>query len=304
MGSMIGLSIDKHKLRAAIVTDGGSFVCEECCDSPQDSYRETLIAIRGLIDSMPSHSGGGKPLGVAIPGSFQDGSVVHSPLPHLNGKDIRQDLQAALGREIHISNIGDSFTFYEAHHGQANDGDTVFGMFIDATCHGGLVINGNVLRGKNGIAGNWAHLPLPSPVPYELDGQDCWCGRTGCIETFLSSTGFEDDYFKITETHQSAAQIAAAAAQGDIVAMSSLQVLEDRLGRTTAALINIIDPDVIVLGGMVGSLERLMSNVPRKWPGYVIARRPTTRLLASSNSEQAVLAGAALLASNESAMIL
>lgn len=293
---MIGLSIDKQKTHAAIFTDGGAFVCADSCDTPTDSYRATLLAISGLVASVSASHPDHAPIGIAIPGTFRNGTVNHSAVAHLNGKDIRQDLRAALGRDVHISNIGDCFTYQEARHGIAANSDSVFGMIIDVSCHGGFAIKGDILLGTNGIAGNWAHLPLPSPVPYELEGQDCWCGRTGCLETFLSSTGVEDDYFKITETRQSAAQIATAAANGDIVATSALQVLEDRLGRATAAIINIIDPDVIVLGGMVGSLERLTSNVPRKWPGYVIARRPQTKLVISENGNMAILAGAARLA--------
>lgn len=295
---MIGLSIDKQEIHAAIFTDGGAFVCADSCQTPTDSYRNTLVAIRELVTSITASHADKAPMGIAIPGTFRDGKVNHSAVAHLNGKDILHDLRAALGRDVQVFNFGDCFTFHEAQHGAAVGDESVFGMVVDTSCHGGFAINGQILRGKNGIAGNWAHLPLPSPVPYELDGQDCWCGRTGCLETFLSSTGLEDDYFKITETRQSAAQIAAAAANGDIVATSALQVLEDRLGRATAAIINIIDPDVIVLGGMVGTLERLISNVPRKWPGYVIARRPQTKLVRSENSQRAILSGAARLASS------
>ena len=160
---------------------------------------------------------------------------------------------------------------------------------------GGFVAGGRSLAGANGIAGNWAHLPLPAPVPYELDGHDCWCGRTGCMETFVSAEGVEQDYFKITENRTSAAAIASAAANSDIVAESTLQVLEDRLGRATSAVVTIVDPDVIVIGGMVGTMERIYSTVPRKWPGYVTARNPLTRLVPAQCGVKAAAAGAALL---------
>ncbi|MDB3891742.1 ROK family protein [Alphaproteobacteria bacterium] len=305
---MIGISIDQNRIHTAIFSNGGDFVCGQDCPAPSDSYRDCLVAIADQITQITSSQPNSGPIGVAIPGVVANGVITHSVIPHLNGKTLHSDLQAALGREIHLGNIGDCFTLFEAQKGVAagaidnaspvkNVGPVknVFGMVIDASCHGRLSVNGTLLKGRNGITGNWAHLPLPAPVPYELEGQDCWCGRVGCLETFLSSSGLEDDYFKITENHQSAAQIAAAAQNNDIVAESALQVLEDRLGRATAAIINIIDPDVIVLGGMVGELDRLITNLPRKWPGYVITKKTQTELVATENTTRAVLCGAAML---------
>lgn len=302
---MIGISIDQNRIHTAIFSNGGDFVCGQDCPTPSDSYRDCLVAIAEQITQITSSQPNSGPIGVAIPGVVANDIITHSVIPYLNEKTLQSDLQAALGREIHLGNIGDCFTLFEARKGVAagalknlggvkNVGN-VFGMVIDTSCHGGLSVNGSLIKGRNGITGNWAHLPLPAPVPYELEGQDCWCGRVGCLETFLSSSGLEDDYFKITENRQSAAQIAAAAKNNDIVAESALQVLEDRLGRATAAIINIIDPDVIVLGGMVGELDRLITNLPRKWPGYVITKKPQTELVATENTTRAVLCGAAML---------
>ena len=295
---MLGLSIDVKQIRAAIMSDGGDFVCVDHATAPPDSYRDCLLTIHQLITKIaPDHSG---PIGVAVPGNLRDNVVSASSLGYLNGKPLARDLQASLGREVRLQNSGHCFTRYEAHQLALNtDGagptPCIFGMVIDSACHGGLSINGQIVAGSNGIAGNWAHMPLPSPVPYELDGQECWCGRTGCLETFLSAAGLEDDYYKITETRLSALDIAAAAANNDIVAESALQVLEDRIGRATAAIINLIDPDVIILGGMVGALPRLVDNVPRKWPGYVISKKPATRLQITADSTLSILGGAALL---------
>ena len=295
---MLGLTIDVKQVSAAILSDGGDFVCVDNAPTPPDSYRDCLLAIQQLVTKIaPDHT---SPIGVAIPANLRDDMVSASSLGYLNGKPLARDLQASLGREVRLQNSGHCFTRYEAQHLAPLNGSgpvpSVFGMVIDTACHGGLSINGQIVAGSNGITGNWAHMPLPSPVPYELDGQECWCGRTGCLETFLSAAGLEDDYYKITETRLSALDIAAAAANNDIVAESALQVLEDRIGRATAAIINLIDPDVIVLGGMVGALPRLVDNVPRKWPGYVISKKPATRLQSTIDSTQSILGGAALLA--------
>ena len=155
------------------------------------------------------------------------------------------------------------------------------------------------MKGAHGAAGNWAHLQLPSPVPHELDGRHCWCGRSGCLETFLSESGFEDDYERITGERQDAASIAAAAAAGDIVADSVVQVLEDRLGRATATMISLFDPQMIVLGGMVPLPERLATRLPRKWPGYVQISRSRTRLAVSKSGGDALLKGAVMLMSGK-----
>jgi predicted NBD/HSP70 family sugar kinase len=158
------------------------------------------------------------------------------------------------------------------------------------------VANGGVVTGAHGAAVNWAHLQLPAPVPHELDGRPCWCGRNGCLETFLSTSGLELDYERVTGDRRSAAQIAAAAAGNNIVAESVVQVFEDRLGRATAAIISLIDPGTIILGGNTPMPERMRERVPRKWPGYVQIDRSNTHLAVCSAGHDALIAGAAMLA--------
>ena len=293
---MLGLSVDKNYIHAAILSDGGEVVVDYQSPTPTDSYRDCLLAISNSVTELEKRATAPGLTGIALPGVMLDDVIQNTPIGWLYGKPIKQDLQASLGREIVVSGYGASFTLYEALHGAGRGAETVFGMHIDATCTGGFVANGRTLTGANGIAGNWAHLPLPAPVPYELDGHDCWCGRTGCMETFVSAEGVEQDYFKITESRASATAIASAAANSDIVAESTLQVLEDRLGRATSALITIIDPDVIVIGGMLAEMQRIYRSVPRKWPGYVTARNPVTRLVPAQCGTTAAAAGAALLA--------
>ncbi len=293
---MLGLSLDKNMINAAVLSDNGEVLFDYQISTPADSYRDCLIAICNAFTAMQTEAPSYRPAGIALPGVVLNNIMQNSPLSWLNDKAIKQDLQASLGRDVVIGGYGNCFTLYEALYGAGRDAETVFGMHIDANCTGGLVAGGRSLSGANGIAGNWAHLPLPAPIPYELDGHACWCGRTGCLETFISAEGFEQDYYKITEIRSSTAAIASAATNSDIVAESALQVLEDRLGRVTAALITLVDPEVIVVGGMVGTIERIYRTVPRKWPGYVTVRDPVTRLLPAKGGEFSAAAGAAILA--------
>ena len=154
------------------------------------------------------------------------------------------------------------------------------------------------MTGAHGAVANWPHLQLPAPVPHELDGRVCWCGRSGCLESFLSTAGLEGDYQRVTGEWRAAADITSASANSDIVADSVIQVFEDRLGRATATIISLFDPDVIVLGGTFVNLPRLCERLPRKWPGYVQVDRSKTRLVGSEGGIHAVTAGAAMLAAD------
>jgi len=171
-------------------------------------------------------------------------------------------------------------------------------LFIDSHVYGGVTFGQKLWLGKNNIVGAWGHMQLAWPVPHELDGRDCWCGRNGCLEVFLSLGGVENEYFNITQTKLDIQTIADASDSSDLVASSVLQVLDDRIGRTTAAIINMFDPEVIVLGGRIAELNRLYQNVPRKWPGYSLIKQSKTRLLKASNSPFALARGAACLAAS------
>jgi len=294
---MLGLSIDNDLIHAAIVKDGGAAVSSVTAATPEDSYRACLQTIASLVGQHVGNNTIKGSVGVAIPAVIREQGPTNSALPYLNGKNLQQDLQAALGCPIRLYSYGTCFTYYEAVHGAVVGANSLFGMHIDTHCTGGLVVNGVCMDGNNGIAGNWAHLPLPAPVPYETDGQTCWCGRTGCMESFVSAASLEKDYVNITGNHLAIDAIAAAAKDSDIVAENVLQVLEDRLGRATAAIITLLDPDVIIIGGRIGQMERLISNVPRKWPGYVTVQRPKTQLFLAKTGPHAAAAGAAMLAS-------
>jgi fructokinase len=173
--------------------------------------------------------------------------------------------------------------------------------FLDDHVCGGVTVGQKLWRGANNIVGAWGHMPLAWLVPHELEGRNCWCGRSGCLEGFLSLGGLENEYFNITQTKPDIQAIANAADVNDLVASSVLQVLDDRIGRTTAAIINMFDSNVIILGGRVAGLNRLYLNVPRKWPGYLLIERNKTQLLKASHATFAVAKGAAWLAASQNA---
>ena len=289
---MIGLAIDSRTFSAAILADGGDFISRAECRAPHAGYREWLITIGELIAGLtgaPSQM----PVVVAVPAIIQANRVSITPLTHLAGTDLRRDLQSVLSREVSLVGFGDALAAFHA--SSTKGSDPLIALWIDSSCHGGLAANGGLITGAHGAAANWAHLQLPAPVPHELDGRPCWCGRNGCLETFLSTTGLEEDYERVTGTKRTAAQIAEAAIASDIVAESVIQVFEDRLGRATASMINLIDPAKIILAGQTPLAERMCERVPRKWPGYVQVDRSHTHLSWCDRGHDALIGGAGLL---------
>ena len=290
---MITLAIDHRIFAAAILDDGGAFISRADCPAPAGGYRDWLVAICDLVaglDGASPHMG----VAVAVPAIISGDRTEITPLSNLAGADLWRDLQSALSRKVFLTGFGEALAAFHAGSGETDD--TLVALWIGASCHGGLVANGRIVTGAHGAAVNWAHLQLPAPVPHELDGRPCWCGRNGCVETFLSTSGLEDDYERVTGDRLTAAQIAAATTCNDIVAESVTQVFEDRLGRATAMIISLIDPATIILGGETPMPERMCERVPRKWPGYVQVDRSNTRLALCDAGHGALLRGAASLA--------
>jgi predicted NBD/HSP70 family sugar kinase len=251
-----------------------------------------------VIEQVRTPHNAGDALGVALPAIIQNDAVTYSAFSLLTDTSIRRDLQSALSMPVSVHNIGESLAAQACRTGAATGAHLAVAMWIGNSCHGGLAIDGQPVTGAHGAAANWPHLQLPAPVPHELDGRVCWCGRSGCLESFLSTAGLEGDYQRVTGEWRAAADITCASANSDIVADSVIQVFEDRLGRATATIISLFDPDVIVLGGTFVNLPRLCERLPRKWPGYVQVDRSKTRLVGSEGGIHAVTAGAAMLAAD------
>ena len=290
---MIALAIDHRNFTAAILDDGGDFISRVECPAPAGGYRDWLVAVCDLVAGL----NGVSPhmhVAVAVPAIISGGNAEITPLANLAGADLRRDLQSALSREVFLTDFGAALTAFHA--GISKTDKPLVALWIGSSCHGGLAANGGIVTGAHGAAVNWAHLQLPAPVPHELDGRPCWCGRNGCVETFLSTSGLEEDYERVTGDRLTAAQIATAASGNDIVAESVIQVFEDRLGRATATIVSLIDPGTIILGGNTPMPERMCERVPRKWPGYVQIDRSNTRLTWCEAGHGALLRGAADLA--------
>lgn len=289
---MIGLTFDTDCIIAASLTDGGDFLSRESIPCPQTDRRDWLLAVSEVIAKLKSADG---PVGVAAPAIILDGKVEFTSQSFLADADLRRDLQSALGRQVMITDIGTALGIGAGP--RLNRSGMVITIWIGQQCHGGVFADGRPISGAHGAAGNWPHLQLPSPVPHELEGRPCWCGRTGCLDVFLSTVGLELDYERLTNEAKTAAEIASAAVAGDIVSESVIQVFEDRLGRATATLISIMDPEQIIIGGTLPHLDRFKDRIPRKWPGYVQVDRRNTQLDILDNGLETVLKGAAMLTS-------
>jgi fructokinase len=213
----------------------------------------------------------------------------------LNGMPLLEDLQRRLGRSVRISNDANCFALSEATDGAAAGAEVVFGVIIGTGCGAGIVVRGEVLTGPNAVAGEWGHNPLPWPRDDERPGPPCYCGRAGCLETWISGTGLSRDLREVGGLDVPAAEVARRAAAGDAACEAALQRLEDRLARGLAHVINILDPDVIVLGGGLSNLARLYDAVPGLWGPYVFSDSVATRLVAPRFGDSSGVRGAARL---------
>ena len=240
--------------------------------------------------------GDGGPVGIATPGSLSpaSGLIKNANSTWLNGKPLDKDLAAALGRPLRLANDADCFSLSEASDGAAAGASVVFGVILGTGVGGGIVIDGSLLGGANAIAGEWGHNPLPWPRPEwgEIPGPTCWCGRAGCIETYLSGPGLAADH---PDQSLSSRDVVAASEGGDPVARQTMARYEDRLARALAHMINILDPHVVVLGGGLSAISSLYEAVPRLWSRWIFSDTVTTRLLRNAHGDSGGVRGAAWL---------
>ena len=311
MNLRIGIDLGGSKIEVIALDEDGHCLLRERVVTPHGDYAGTLQAIVGLVrlaeSSVGAHNTPLWTLGIGIPGSESalTGMIRNANSTCLNGKPLRQDLQRLLGREVRLANDANCFALSEAIDGAAAGAAVVFGVILGTGVGGGVVVNGQVLQGSNGIAGEWGHNPLPE---FALDIGDhervCYCGRKHCIELYLSGPGMIHDHEhwveakgrrRITSTNWQARNIVAAANAGDASCEVTLQRYERRLARALAGVINILDPDVIVLGGGLSNIERLYENVPRSWMAYVFSDTVRTRLVKPMHGDSSGVRGAACL---------
>jgi fructokinase len=232
-----------------------------------------------------------------MPGAISPatGLVKNANSVWLIGQRIDADLEEALGRAVRFANDANCFALSEATDGAGAGAETVFGVIVGTGCGGGLVVQGHVCRGPNAIAGEWGHNPLPWPAAEELPGPPCYCGKHGCIETYLSGTGLARDHRAATGERIDAAAIAASAASGNPRARATLHRYADRMARALASIINVVDPDVIVLGGGVSNITELYDLVPARWGAYVFSDQVATKLVPPVHGDASGVRGAAWL---------
>ena len=293
----IGIDLGGSKIEAAAIDPTGRIGARRRIATPAGDYDATVAAMAGLVAALESEIGAAAPVGIGIPGTLvaATGLVKNANSTWLNGRALGRDVEAALGRPARFANDANCFALSEAIDGAAAGCANVFGVILGTGVGGGIAIDGRLLVGANAIAGEWGHNPLPAPFPDESPGPACWCGRSGCIETFLSGPGLAADHRRHAGRDLAALDIAAGAAAGDPACRATLDRYADRLARALAHVINLLDPDAIVLGGGLSALSLLYEEVPRRWGRYIFSDTVVTRLLPPLHGDSSGVRGAAWL---------
>lgn len=293
----LGIDLGGTKIEIIALDDKGVELLRRRVPTPKGDYPATLKAIASLVQSAEAELGQNGSVGIGVPGSISKatGLLKNSNSVHLIGKPILHDLEVLLQRSIKICNDANCFALSEATDGAAAGASVVFGVIIGTGTGAGIVVNGQVLTGANGIAGEWGHNPLPWPMADELPGPECYCGKRGCIETFLSGPGMAKLHQYESCEILNPDKIVARAECGDGTCERSLQRYENRLARSLAHVINILDPDVIVLGGGMSNIERLYTHVPKLWSRWVFSDRVDTKLVKHQFGDSSGVRGAAWL---------
>lgn len=303
----LGIDLGGTKIEG-IALDGGREVARLRVPTPRHDYDATLVAIQRLVTDLERTAGSGGTVGLGIPGTISPatGLVKNANSVWLIGQPLQRDLERLLGRDVRIANDANCFAVSEAVDGAATGAHVVFAVIVGTGTGAGIVVRGQVLTGPHGIAGEWGHNPLPWAGSDEWPGPKCYCGKTGCVETFLSGPGLARDFSHsldrgsmVRTPPYSAEQIVQAAASGDRDAEAALVRYDRRMAQALASIINVLDPDVIVLGGGMSKMVRLYTNVPRYWPDFVFARGPQesvrTRLVPAAHGDASGVRGAAWL---------
>ncbi|KXJ40658.1 MAG: hypothetical protein AXA67_09890 [Methylothermaceae bacteria B42] len=292
-----GVDLGGTKIEIIALDEENQAVYRRRIATPKHDYQATLRAIAGLVEQAETEMGRKGQVGVGTPGtvSRKTGRMKNCNSVWLNDRALKEDLENLLQRPLRIANDADCFALSEASDGAAAGLPVVFGVILGTGVGGGIVVQDKLLQGPNGICGEWGHNPLPWPDNGEIPGPPCYCGLHGCIETFLSGSGLSNDFLKATGKQLSSEAIVTQAASGDLKCEKALQRYEHRLARALAHVINILDPDAIVLGGGLSQCQRWYQTVPRLWQRYVFSDRVDTQLLAPKFGDSSGVRGAAWL---------
>jgi len=306
----IGVDLGGTKIEAIAIDDAGRQLARLRRPTPQGDYEATLDAIAGLVATIEADASrvSGAPadrraaraaasVGIGTPGAFSSASrrLKNSNSTCLNGRDLAADLEAKIGRPLRFANDANCFALSEAVDGAGAAAKVVFGVILGTGVGGGIVIDGQVIEGRNAIAGEWGHNPLPLMDECDAPRPSCYCGRSGCIETWLSGPGLVADHRRTTGRVLPATAIAAGADAGDADCVAALERYCERAARALAGVINLLDPDVIVLGGGLSNIDRLYERIPALWSAHVFSDRVDTSLVRNRHGDSSGVRGAAWL---------
>jgi fructokinase len=298
-GPRIGIDLGGTKIEGLLIGPSGGEIERRRIPTPQSDYAATLAAVVGLVRTLEGDAGlASVPAGLGIPGSIsrKTGFVHNANSTWLNGRPLERDIADALGRPVPIANDANCFALSEARDGAGSGAKSVFGVILGTGTGGGLVLNGVLVEGAHGIGGEWGHNPLPWMEADEFPGPMCWCGRRGCMETWVSGPGLAADHNHKTGVAMTAEQVAAAAESGDTAARATLQRHANRLARGLAYVINIFDPEVIVLGGGLSKLQHLYTELPSLVIPHVFADAASVAIRPPKWGDASGVRGAAWLA--------
>lgn len=299
----IGIDLGGTKIEGIAIDPDGTERLRLRVATPRDSYERIVQTIHSLVLEIEKRTGAQGSVGVGIPGAISPatGLVKNANTTTLIGHPFGQDLQAALGRPVRVANDANCFALSEAADGAGAESargvraPVIFGVIIGTGCGGGVVVDGQVLTGPNAIAGEWGHNPLPWPADDERPGPPCYCGKQGCIETFLSGPGLSRDHQQHTGEMLEPAEIARRVEAKDARSSATLTRYTDRMARSLATVINVLDPDVVVMGGGVSNISRLYQAVPAVWGRYVFSDFVRTKLVPNKHGDSSGVRGAAWL---------
>lgn len=292
-----GIDLGGTKIEIAALDASGEIVLRERTPTPKQDYDATLRSIAALVATAEARLAASGSIGIAIPGTLSSlsGVVKNANSTWLNGRPLDADLEMTLKRPVRLANDANCFALSEAVDGAAAGADVVFGVILGTGVGGGLVVRGTLLNGAHGIAGEWGHNPLPAAHDEEIPGPICYCGRRGCIETFLSGPALERDYAQQSGEYRSAADIAQRANTGDVLALAVLDRHQDRLARALGTVVNLLDPDCIVLGGGLSNLDSLYSGLPERVLAYAFTPERPPLIRRNRHGDSSGVRGAAWL---------
>lgn len=292
----IGVDLGGTKVEAVALDETGRILARKRVPTPKEDYRAILDTIAALVTDLETELGATGTVGVGTPGAISPatGRIKNANSVVLNGKPLDVDLAERLGRPVRLANDADCFALSEATDGAAAGSDNVFGVILGTGVGGGIVIRGALVTGPNAIAGEWGHNQLPYLTDDERPGPDCYCGRTGCVETFVSGPGLERDYEAATGERLPGNEISARRVD-DPQAGAAMERYAHRLARALSTVINILDPEVVVLGGGLSNVDWLYARVPELWGAFVFSDSVATRLVKNRHGDSSGVRGAAWL---------